>query len=145
VVLEAVRDLTARRKVSDQDRASARAFLAGEEGQAWLRLFGIPYSKVRDFIENGHQIVNEGNNFMADKQKVIGDWMIAAQDTIAVLQAWLRHLDRWEKEGQIEPDEFAEACRQLEEARLHSWAREAGGHGLEALARVLEAERKGKA
>jgi hypothetical protein len=29
VVLEAVRDLTARRKVSDQDRASARAFLGG--------------------------------------------------------------------------------------------------------------------
>jgi hypothetical protein len=72
---------------------------------------------VRDFIENGHEI-GSGGTMMADKQKVIGDWMIAAQDTIAVLQAWLRHLDRWEKEGQVPPEEFAEACRQLEEARL---------------------------
>ncbi len=60
VVLEAVRDCTAERNVSAQDRESARLFLSGEEGAAWLRHFGIPVHKVQAFINNGHRLTSEG-------------------------------------------------------------------------------------
>jgi hypothetical protein len=39
-------------------QSSARAFLAGEEGAAWLRAFGIPRHKVEQFLNGYH--LNEG-------------------------------------------------------------------------------------
>ena len=75
-----------------------------------------------------------------DRQKVIGDSILAVRDTIHILQVWLGQLENWRDQGQAEPEEFAEACRQLKEAELWHWARQAGGHGLEALARAVGVE-----
>ncbi len=52
VVHCAVRDCEPDRNVSAPDRASAEWFLSGEEGLAWLRAFGIPDHKARDFVDN---------------------------------------------------------------------------------------------
>lgn len=71
-----------------------------------------------------------------DRQKIIGDSILAVRDTIHVLQVWLGQLESWRDQGQAEPDEFTEACKQLKEAELWHWAQQAGGHGLEALARA---------
>jgi hypothetical protein len=49
-------------------------------------------------------------------------------------------LENWRNHGQAEPDEFVDACRQLKEAQLWHWARQAGGHGLEALAEAVQAQ-----
>lgn len=59
IVLEAVRDCAADRRVSPQDRESARAFLSGEEGIAWLRAFGIPLHKGQAFVANGHRLARK--------------------------------------------------------------------------------------
>jgi hypothetical protein len=72
-----------------------------------------------------------------DRQKVIGDSILVTRDTIYMLQMWLDLLESWRDQGQAEPDEFADACRQLKEANLWHWARQAGGHGLEALAKAV--------
>jgi hypothetical protein len=74
----------------------------------------------------------------APDPKVIDDWLIATRETIYYLQDWLRLLEQWRASGRVEPEEFAAGCRQLAEAGLATWAREAGGHGLEALAATLE-------
>lgn len=60
VVLEAVRDCTAERNIPLQDRESARLFLAGEEGVAWLRAFGIPTQKGQAFVNNLQHLAGEG-------------------------------------------------------------------------------------
>jgi len=52
VVYRAIRDCSSDRNVSPPDRASAEWFLSGEEGLAWLRAFGIPDHKARDFVDN---------------------------------------------------------------------------------------------
>jgi hypothetical protein len=75
-----------------------------------------------------------------DPQKVMKDWEIAVQDTIFILQGWSDHLERWQSYGRAEPDDFADACQLLRETGLWSWARQAGGHGLAALARAIEVE-----
>lgn len=59
VVLEAVRDCTTERNVPLRDRESARLFLAGEEGVAWLRAFGIPIQKGQAFVNNLHRLTGE--------------------------------------------------------------------------------------
>lgn len=134
IVLEAVRDCAADRRVSPQDRESARAFLSGEEGIAWLRAFGIPVGKVRAFIQNGHQIVKEE---AMDRQKVVAEWIAVTEETIYTLQTWLGLLEVWQSLGRAEPDDFAEACRQLKEAGLGVWVDEASRPGIEALARAV--------
>jgi hypothetical protein len=73
-----------------------------------------------------------------DRQKVIGDSILVTRDSIYLLQRWLDLLEQWRKAGLAEPDEFIDACRQLREAGLWPWARQAGGHGLEALAEAVE-------
>ena len=75
-----------------------------------------------------------------DRQKVIGDSILVTRDTIYMLQMWLDLLESWRDQGQAEPDEFADACRQLKDANLWHWARQAGGHGLEALAKAVGVE-----
>ena len=75
-----------------------------------------------------------------DRQKVIDDTILAVQDTIHVLQVWRGLLETWRDQGQVAPDEFADAFRQLQEANLWHWARQAGGHGLEALANAVGVE-----
>ena len=75
-----------------------------------------------------------------DRQKVIGDSILAVRDTIHILQVWLGQLESWRDQGQAEPEEFVEACRQLKEAQLWHWARQAGGHGLEVLAQAVGVE-----
>ena len=50
-----------------------------------------------------------------DRQKVIGDTILAAQ----------------------EPDDFMDACQQLKDANLWQWANQAGGHGIEALSQAV--------
>ena len=75
-----------------------------------------------------------------DRQKVIGDSILITRDTIYTLQMWLGLLENWRDQGQAEPDEFADACRQLKEADLWNWARQAGGHGLDALAKAVGVE-----
>ena len=75
-----------------------------------------------------------------DRQKVIDDSILVTRDTIHILQIWLGLLESWRKQGQAEPDEFANACRQLKDANLWHWARQAGGHGLEALAKAVGVE-----
>lgn len=72
-----------------------------------------------------------------NRQKVIDDSILVTRDAIHILRIWLELLERWQNQGQAEPDEFTEACHQLQEADLWSWARQAGGHGLEALARAV--------
>jgi hypothetical protein len=134
IVLEAVRDCAADRRVSPKDRESARSFLSGEEGVAWLRAFGIPVGKVRAFIQNGHQIVKEEP---VDRQKVMAEWIAATEETIYTLQMWLGLLESWQALGRAEPDDFAEACRQLKEAGLGVWVDEANRSGIEALARAV--------
>ena len=52
------------------------------------------------------------------EQKILQDWILAVQDTIFVLQEWLGWLEQWQSQGRIEPEDFAEACRQLREAGL---------------------------
>ncbi len=54
---------------------------------------------------------------MADP-KIIRDWLLVTQDTIFILQEWSGRLEQWQARGQIEPGDFAEACRQLREAGL---------------------------
>ncbi len=71
------------------------------------------------------------------KQKMIQDFLLATQDTIFVLQEWSGRLEQWQSQGQIEPEDFADACRQLREAGLWAWAADAGGHGIAALAAAL--------
>ena len=75
-------------------------------------------------------------------QKVLGDWLIATRETIYQLQCWLRLLESWRSQGRIESQEFAAARRELAEAGLGHWAEQAGGHGLEALARLLDDHKK---
>jgi hypothetical protein len=75
-----------------------------------------------------------------DRQKVIDDSILVTRDTIHILQIWLGLLESWRKQGQAEPDEFANVCRQLKDANLWHWARQAGGHGLEALAKAVGVE-----
>ncbi|MCL4298411.1 MAG: hypothetical protein KJ077_21930 [Anaerolineae bacterium] len=72
---------------------------------------------------------------MADL-KIIRDWLLATQDAIFILQGWSGRLEQWHAQGYIEPEAFAEACRQLREAGLWQWAAEAGGHGIAALAEI---------
>jgi hypothetical protein len=74
---------------------------------------------------------------MAMEQKIIRDLILATQDTIFILQEWSGQLEQWQSQGQIEPTDFAEACRQLREAGLWAWAADAGGHGIAALAAAL--------
>lgn len=57
VVYRAIRDITPDLSISAHDRASAEWFLSGEEGLAWLRAFGIPDRKARQFVKE----VNGGN------------------------------------------------------------------------------------
>ena len=71
-----------------------------------------------------------------NQHKVIGDWILATKDTIFVLQQWQNLLVGWQALGQIDSEAFAEACRELKDAGLWQWASEAGGHGIEALARI---------
>lgn len=68
---------------------------------------------------------------------MIRDFLLATQDTIFVLQEWSYRLEQWQAQGQIEPEDFAEACRQLREAGLWAWAADAGGHGIAALAATV--------
>ena len=75
-----------------------------------------------------------------DRQKVIDDSILVTRDTIHILQIWLGLLESWRKQGQAEPDEFFNACRQLKEAELWHWVVLAGGHGLEALAKAVGVE-----
>ena len=75
-----------------------------------------------------------------NRQKVIDDSILTTRDAIYTLQIWLRLLESWQNQDQVEPEEFADACRQLKEAELWHWARQAGGHGLEALARAVGVE-----
>ncbi|RMF02710.1 MAG: hypothetical protein D6768_07570 [Chloroflexi bacterium] len=75
-------------------------------------------------------------------QKALDDWLIATRETIYQLQRWLRLLENWRLQGHIEPHEFAAARRELAEAGLGHWAEQAGGHGLEALARLLDDPKK---
>jgi hypothetical protein len=72
-----------------------------------------------------------------DQQKAISDSILATKDTIFVLQRWLELLERWHALGGVRQEEFAAACRELRENGLWDWANEAGGHGIEALARVV--------
>lgn len=134
IVLEAVRDCTVNRRVSAKDRASAQAFLAGEEGLAWLRAFGIPVGKGRSFIQNGHRIVKEE---AVDRQKVMAEWIATTEETIYTLQMWLGLLESWQTLGQAEPDDFAAACRQLKEAGLEVWVDAVDQSGLQALAQAV--------
>ncbi len=53
-----------------------------------------------------------------DRQKVIGDTILAAQDTMYALQMWLGLLEGWRESGQAEPDDFMDACQQLKDANL---------------------------
>lgn len=73
-----------------------------------------------------------------DRQKVISDWIFATQDTIHLLQVWLGLLETWQAVERAEPDDFMDACRQLEEAALQSWINQAGGHGIKALAEAVQ-------
>jgi hypothetical protein len=73
-----------------------------------------------------------------DQQKVISDSILATKDTIFVLQRWLELLERWHTLGGVDQEEFAAACRELRENGLWNWAKEAGGHGIEALAGVVD-------
>jgi hypothetical protein len=75
-----------------------------------------------------------------DRQKVIGDAILVTRDSIYTLQRWLGLLEQWRESGQAQPDEFMDAYRQLKEAELWHWARQAGGHGLEALAEAVGVE-----
>lgn len=50
VVYRAIRDTVPNLSVSPRDRASAEWFLSGEESLAWLRAFGIPDRKARQFV-----------------------------------------------------------------------------------------------
>ena len=75
-----------------------------------------------------------------DRQKVITDSILVTQDTIFILQTWLGLLETWQSQGQAEPDDFMEVCQQLKEAQLWHWVNQAGGHGLEALARAVGVE-----
>ena len=75
-----------------------------------------------------------------NSQKVIDDSILVTRDTIHALRVWLELLESWRTEGQAEPDEFIDACRQLKEAELWHWARQAGGHGLEALAEAVQVQ-----
>jgi hypothetical protein len=73
-----------------------------------------------------------------DRQKTVSDWILATQDTVFVLQTFLGQLESWRVRDKAEPEDFLDACQQLQEAGLWDWAREAGGHGLKALATALE-------
>ena len=75
-----------------------------------------------------------------DSQKVIGDVILVTRDSIYILRRWLELLEQWRESGQAEPEEFIDACRQLKEAELWHWARQAGGHGLEALAGAVQVQ-----
>jgi hypothetical protein len=72
-----------------------------------------------------------------DQQKAISDSILATKDTIFVLQQWLELLESWHALGGVEQEVFAAACQELRENGLWDWANEAGGHGIEALARVV--------
>lgn len=56
VVYQAIRDTTPNLNISSDDWTTATWFLSGEEGLAWLRLFGIPDRKARHFVRQ----VNRG-------------------------------------------------------------------------------------
>jgi len=60
------------------------------------------------------------------------------------LQRWLRLLENWRLQGHIGPHEFAAARRELAEAGLAHWTEQAGGHGLEVLARLLDDQKNAR-
>ena len=70
------------------------------------------------------------------QHKVLGDTILVTKDAIFALQQWRDLLVRWQTLGQVDREVFADTCQQLKNAGLWQWAREAGGHGLEALARL---------
>ena len=72
-----------------------------------------------------------------ERQKVIGDTILATQDTLYTLQMWLNLLESWREAGQAETDDFMDACQQLKDAHLWQWVNQAGGHGIEALTRAV--------
>lgn len=74
------------------------------------------------------------------ERKVLDDWLIATQETIAALQTLVLQLDMWRIQERADPADFAIAIQQLQEAGLLYWANEAGGHGLLALAEALQVE-----
>ena len=51
VLWQAVKECGSR---NARHQSSAREFLAGEEGAAWLRAFGIPPHKVEQFLNGYH-------------------------------------------------------------------------------------------
>lgn len=69
---------------------------------------------------------------------MVNDCVLAAQETIFVLQEWLGQLERWQATGRAERDDFAEACLLLREAGLWTWARQVGGHGVDVLAQAIK-------
>ena len=71
-----------------------------------------------------------------NQHKVLGDTILATKDTIYVLQLWRDLLVRWQTLGQVDREILADTYQQLKDAGLWQWASEAGGHGLEALARL---------
>lgn len=76
-----------------------------------------------------------------DQEKILADWIIATQETVYTLQTWLGLLEQWRAAGRIEPDDFSEACHVLRDAKLWSWAAEAGGQGGQALSELIIKER----
>jgi len=77
-----------------------------------------------------------------NQRKVLGDTILVTKDAIFVLQQWRDLLVRWQTLGEIESEVFADTCQQLKDAGLWQWASEAGGHGLEALARLDDIPRE---
>jgi hypothetical protein len=75
-----------------------------------------------------------------NRKKVIEDSILVTRDSIYLLQRWLGLLEQWREAGLAETDQFIEACRQLREAGLEPWVRQAGGHGLDALAKAVGVE-----
>ena len=71
-----------------------------------------------------------------NQRKVLGDMILATKDTIYVLQLWRDLLVKWQTLGEVDREVFADTCQQLKDAGLWQWTREAGGHGIEALARI---------
>ncbi len=75
-----------------------------------------------------------------NQRKVLGDTILATKDTMFVLRQWRDLLVRWQTMGQIDSETFVEVCRTLKNVGLWNWAREAGGHGIEALIRISDSD-----
>lgn len=68
-----------------------------------------------------------------DQMKVFQDYILTTKDTIFILQNWLKLLEKWQRHGQVDSEEFDEIYQRLSEIGLGNWIEQTSGYSLAVL------------